>query len=470
MERIPLFRIAYASRPIYFEESGCRRGSSADWRPSLRRLQKLLSSPAAIVAVALLVRLIYLVSFVHSQPPPAGNLYKVRHETGSIAASIAQGHGYSSPLIDPSGPTAWITPVYPYMLAGLFKLFGTFSLTADTAMRFLNVLFSALTSYAVFVLGRLLFDELSGILAAWLWAFLPYAVFFPVAWIWDTSLSALVLSVALWATYAIDSHSEQRPWCGFGVLWGFAALVNAAILSVLPGCFLFAAYRARQRTTSWWKLAAWSALTFALTVSPWVIRNEIVFHGQVAFRSNFGLELWLGNNPQVPDSWTWWLHPSDNPEEHEKFLRMGEVPYMQEKQREAWTFIKSHPNDEARFLFHRFFETWTGNKETFADLWNSGVFLIRANLIVNYALPLLTFAGLLFARRRSALLSLPLLNVIVMFPVVYYICHTTARYRHPIDPVMCLLAGYASVCVVRQVRERSSNPSPAMQDQPAGAD
>ena len=422
-----------------------------------------------MVAVALLVRLIYL-GFLHSQPPPAGNLYTVRHETGSIAASIAQGHGYSSPLNDPSGPTAWITPIYPYMLAGLFKLFGTFSLTADIATRFLNIGFSALTSYAVFVLGRMLFGELSGIIAGWLWAFLPYAVFFSVAWLWDTSLSALVLSVALWATYAIDNRSDQRAWCGLGLLWGFAALVNAAILSVLPGCFLFAAYRARQRTASWWKLALLPALTFALTVSPWVIRNEIVFHGQVAFRSNFGLELWLGNNPQVPDSWTWWLHPSDNPEEHEKFLRMGEIPYIQEKQREAWAFIKSHPRDEARFIFHRFFETWTGSKETFADLWNSGVFLIRANLIVNYTLPLLTFAGLLFARRRSSLLSLPLLNVIVMFPLVYYICHTTARYRHPIDPVMCVLAGYSSVCIARIVREQFSRPSPAMQGQPADAD
>ena len=435
----------------------------------MRRLRRLFSSPEAIVSAALLARLLYLISFVHSQPVPAGNLYTVRHETGSIATSIAEGHGYSSPLLDPSGPTAWITPVYPYLLAAFFKIFGTSTLAAVTAMRFCNVLFSAATSYVIFLLGRMLFGELSGLIAGWLWAFLPYAIFFPVAWLWDTSLSALILVTALWATYNIAERLDRRAWCGYGLLWGFAALVNAAIVSILPGCFLFAAYRARLRTGSWWKLTALSALTCALTVAPWVIRNEIVFHGQVAFRSNFGLELWLGNNPQVPDSWTWWLHPSEDKQEHEKFLRMGEVPYMQEKQRQAWAFIKTHPRDEARFVFHRFFETWTGNKDSFADMWSSGVFLVRANLVLNYGLPLLTFAGLLFARRTSALLSLPLLNVIVMFPLVYYICHTTARYRHPIDPVMCLLASYASVCLVRYARERFLRPSAELQGQPASA-
>src|SRR6202008_308757 len=206
-------------RPSILVNGGCWH-QSADRRRALRGWQKFISSPAAIVSAALLVRLIYLISFVHSQPPPAGNLYKVQHETGSIAASLAQGHGYGSPLIDPSGPTAWITPIYPYMLAGVFKLFGTFSLTADTAMRFLNVLFSAFTSYAVFVLGRLLFGEITGMVAGWLWAFLPYAVFFPVVWLWDTSLTALVLSLALWATYAIDDRADRGAWCGFGVLWG----------------------------------------------------------------------------------------------------------------------------------------------------------------------------------------------------------------------------------------------------------
>jgi len=434
----------------------------------LRAPLKLLIGPAGMVGISFLVRILYLVSFVHSQPVPAGSLYVTRHETGSIATSIAQGHGYSSPLLlEPSGPTAWLTPVYPYLLAGMFKIWGPFSLAAGTAMRFVNVLFSVLTTYIIYLLGKKLFGEASGLVAGWLWALLPYAIFFPVAWLWDTSLSALVLVLAIWATYTVEEKPTNLMWGAFGILWGFAALVNAALLSVFPGSFLFAIFRLRRKTANWWRLGLVAAGAFALTISPWIIRNQIVFHGQVVFRSNFGLELWLGNNPQVPDSWTWWLHPTEDSAERAKFLKMGEVPYMQAKQREAWAYIQSHPSDVSRFIFHRFLETWTGNKDSFADLWNSKLFLVRANLLVNYSLPLLTCVGLLFARRKSPQLAIPLLNAIALFPLVYYICHTTPRYRHPLDSVICVLSGCAVVSIAALVRERFLGQTPSAEPQPA---
>jgi hypothetical protein len=45
-----------------------------------------------------------------------------------------------------------------------------------------------------------------------------------------------------------------------------------------------------------------------------------------------------------------------------------------------------------------------------------------------------------------------LLNVIVVFPAIYYVTHTTPRYRHPIDPIIVLLAAYALVSGGRYLR------------------
>jgi len=171
----------------------------------------------------------------------------------------------------------------------------------------------------------------------------------------------------------------------------------------------------------------------------------------------------------VPDSWTWWLHPNDSAEEHDKYMRMGEVAYMQEKQRLAWEFIRSHPSDVSRFVYHRFMETWTGNKDSFADIWQAKSLLVRGNLIVNYALPLLMLFGLLVARRRSPELAVPLLNVIALFPVVYYLCHTTPRYRHPIDPLVCVLASWAVVFSVAALRARFWS-AEKLAPEPLGAD
>src|ERR1700760_1237884 len=62
-----------------------------------------------------------------------GHTYRVRSEFhnfnfgfegGRIAQSLVTGHGYASPFNAPSGPTAWLPPLYPLLLAGCFKLFG----------------------------------------------------------------------------------------------------------------------------------------------------------------------------------------------------------------------------------------------------------------------------------------------------------------------------------------------------------
>ena len=188
---------------------------------------------------------------------------------------------------------------------------------------------------------------------------------------------------------------------------------------------------------------------FVAALSPWIIRNQIVFHGQVFLRSNFGLELWLGNNPEVPVSWSWWLHPTESPKEQADYVRLGEVAYMQQKKATAIEFIKSHPGDTLRFQYHRFMETWTGFGEPFLDIWNSGKPLLRAELLANYGLVLLMLVGMLLVRRRQFLESIPLINTIALFPAVYYITHANARYRHPIDPVIALLAAYAVVSMIR---------------------
>ena len=61
------------------------------------------------------------------------------------------------------------------------------------------------------------------------------------------------------------------------------------------------------------------------------------------------MELWLGNNPGVPDTWTPYLHPNDESDKGQQYARMTEIPYMEEKQREALRFMREHPADVAAF-------------------------------------------------------------------------------------------------------------------------
>jgi uncharacterized membrane protein len=76
-------------------------------------------------------------------------------------------------------------------------MFGTYTFYSSLVIRALNVLFSALTCYPIILLGTKLFGDTVGATAGWIWAFLPMAISLPVTWTWDTSLTALLLTIAL---------------------------------------------------------------------------------------------------------------------------------------------------------------------------------------------------------------------------------------------------------------------------------
>src|SRR6267154_6898742 len=91
------------------------------------RGRALFSSPWAMVGVALALRLVVMGFAYKIQLDPSQDHWVFGWETGRVARSIAIGQGFSSPYSEPTGPTALIPPVYTYMLAGVFQVFGVYS-------------------------------------------------------------------------------------------------------------------------------------------------------------------------------------------------------------------------------------------------------------------------------------------------------------------------------------------------------
>src|SRR5262249_42450404 len=48
-------------------------------------------------------------------------------EMGRIGRSLAMGQGFANPFNAATGPTAWEPPLYPLLIAGVFKLFGMYT-------------------------------------------------------------------------------------------------------------------------------------------------------------------------------------------------------------------------------------------------------------------------------------------------------------------------------------------------------
>ena len=126
------------------------------------------------------------------------------------------------------------------------------------------------------------------------------------------------------------------------VLWGVLAITNTAVLSMLPFCLLYLAWRLPLRSRQFVGFGL-CALAAALVVSPWLVRNYDVFGKFVFVRDNLALEIHMANNDQSNGLWTRGEHPGNDPEAMRRFQQLGEIPFMQEKQQQVREFVREHP-------------------------------------------------------------------------------------------------------------------------------
>src|SRR6266849_2123746 len=146
---------------------------------------KAYTSLALILIVAFGARLGFAWDQERKIPATALATAHFAQETGNIAYSLATGKGFSSPFRGETGPTAWLTPVYPLLVAGIFRAFGAFTAGSFFTVVFLNALFSSAACVPIFHAGKKIGGLVVACAAAWLWALFPNAVMMPFEWVWD---------------------------------------------------------------------------------------------------------------------------------------------------------------------------------------------------------------------------------------------------------------------------------------------
>ncbi len=436
----------------------------------MRAIRSAATSLALIVVVAMGVRVAFAWDQARKISPEVLGIVPFQQETGNIAYALAVGKGFSNVFRTETGPTAWLAPVYPSIVAATFKLFGVFTARAFFACVALNILFSAAASVPIFFVGKRIGGLGVGAGAAWLWAVFPSAVMMPFEWIWDTSLSALLAALILWATLELAESEKWLDWSVYGVLWGLALMTNPALGLLLPFLLGWVALRGRGESSLRWKQATLAVSVAVLCCVPWTIRNYVAFHRFIPVRSNLPFELWLGNNDIFDEHARDGRKSITRTEEARRYAQLGETAYMAEKWELATSFMRAHPGLELQLTGRKFVDFWMGTESPVKNFRETDSWLIRGILLSSF----LTAVGALFGvvalwegrkkitqrriDRRGGAESeengdrgeemaknsvFPLAMFPVIFPCLYYVTHADLRYRHPIDPIILLLTAIA---------------------------
>jgi hypothetical protein len=395
-----------------------------------------------------------------------GRTYRVRvddhhfnfaFEAGRIARALVTGRGYADPFDGRSGPTAWLPPLYPLLIAFSFKLFGLYTRGAAFFLLACNSVFSALIVPAIYEIAARCFDAQAiarrgskyaapvALWSAWVWAIYPAFLQYAIHWLWEMSLTtflftwALVLALRLRRTGEATAGSAAREygtWFVFGLLWGGVALSNASLLLVLPASMLWILWpRARRNTVG----AAITCVAFAMVLAPWAVRNERTMHAFIPTRDNFGVELYQ-SSLFYHDIFEWGQAvPLDvrNPD-YILYAQMGEVAYSKMRGEQAMATLKTHKQTFAKLTAERFEFFWIGVPH--AQSRHPAGEWVRS---LNYAfLSLAGLMGLGLALYRRVPGAVLMALVFALVPLVYYAVTVQARFRHPMEPLIAVLMVY----------------------------
>jgi len=411
-------------------------------------LVKVISSPVYMVVVAFLLRIVYTLITRSYHFTGLWDMF----EMANLARSLAIGHGFSDPYGVATGPSALTPPVYPWIVSLVFRAFGVFSYASGFVMVTFNSVFSALTCWTIYRIARRLFNETVAVWSGWLWALSPFAVYYSVDWIWETCLSAFLLSLLFLLTLEMEGNRRLSSWFAYAVVWGIAALTNTAILAWLPfsGCWL--AYRLHRSGKRFLTPVLFSAAVFWLTLMPWLVRNYVVFGKPVFIRDNFGNELRVGNNP-LSEGWkvgryeaigNFGLAPLTR--------RLGEPTISAQQGDEARAWIAQNPQRFLVLCLHRCYFFWA-NLPVGYEGAQLGLLRQLKNVFF-LATSLVAMAGLILAWKRRVQGVFLFATLLLFYPLTYYICVPEPRYRHAIEPQLLMLSLYLLVALATRLRPR----------------
>ena len=368
-------------------------------------------------------------------------------EYDSLAVSLLSGRGLS----EHGRPTARRLPLYPVFLAVCYRALGR----DFYRIRRVQAILGALTCVVAAVMGLAVFGPRAGTAAG-----LLTAVHYPLVQvscyaITDT-LYILLFAVAVTVTW-LSHAGRKRVRCSVacGMIWGLAALcrtvgIGAGAVSLV--WLAFASYRAARKAergrnldlsarlipARWWVPPLVSAALFALTLSPWVVRNALLFHAFVPGELALGEILYMGYGPGATGGTdgTYWWSDVQRPS--------GPLP-EQPKARDAHLLrlalseVRFDPGRALRLAGRKFVNLWRPYYGRANRL--SKVLYLLCDYVV--LLPLALVGAVMAWRRGDA--AFPLLAGLLFVYTVLLACATIAeiRYRYPLTPLAAVMGGFA---------------------------
>jgi len=361
----------------------------------------------------------------------------------ALAHSLLDGRGYNFteywyPFTPANTPTAHWSFLYPLYLAGIYALTGYHPLVARLVQA---VVGGALICFLVYLIGRRVADEVTGLVGAALAAVYGYFIYYNVALMTETFFIVLVL-LTLYLSIELKENPTPLRWISLGFSLGLAGLLRQTVLLFVPFLLFWLFLELRTRGIRWWYFAFPVAI-IVLMIAPWTIRNYLVYREFLLLNSNAGYALYASNNPKMGRDWRNDLVVVPVPED---LKGQNEAQLDRALTRRGIEFIRADPE---RYL-------WLTLDKTLEFFWfwpsSASSRISNINRVLSFGLYLpFMLAGLYlsFSRWRSFVV---LYLFITIHTGIHLLSWPAPRYRLAVDAVSMVFAGLAILELAKQFK------------------
>jgi hypothetical protein len=363
-----------------------------------------------------------------------------------LALGLALAHGQAYEV---NGRSEVRMPGYPVFVAGIFALTGDSVKAVLVAQGLLGGGCVVLT----YILGRRI-GVVAGLAAAALAACDPLSVAFAATLLSEIPF-AFVLLLALWVSLRIVETAGEPSengrfwlrWVVLGLLWGVAVYLRAeALYGIVPlaAWIVFRGCKAvPKKGIRFGAGGTVAVLVVFVCLMPWLIRNYTQFHsGFFRLTSLEGISLYEAVYPNA-----------DGAPKQGQIALTPEMQSMNEAQQndawahQAWQFVRDDPLRIARLAGVKIGRTWS----PFLNAAGYQARPIQVGLAMWYVpLFVLGLSGI-FTHRVSHGLRGLLLIPVLYFTAVHAVFLGSVRYRVPLMPVVCVLAGIGLWNIVKSL-------------------
>lgn len=291
-------------------------------------------------------------------------------EYDEIARAIRAGRGFSDPFRVRSGPTAWMPPALPYILAGLYWVADDDREVVVEMVVGLKCLILALTCLIVVRESRRLGRAWLGYAVVVAGLATHFHAMFQRThdeWLLLLVLDVIwLLTVRLWTPPTTNSAAA-----GWGIFGGVAALCSPVAGTTWAVITLVRWFPRKhdsvwvRRETIWQcKPLAIATLCAIVTIAPWMFRNRVTLGKWILIKSNGVYEIWQAqcvDDDGILDTATFAGHPwAGAGEQRAEYVAKGELEFIGARWPEVQESVGRAPHE----LFRRI-----GNRLLAACLW-----------------------------------------------------------------------------------------------------